>query len=994
MDSLYYDGYDYRKESLDGPQPQTFKWIFTMVSEMTLPEEVTDMYGWRPREERRLVWPSFPHWLESSDNDSQYCIMGKAGSGKSTLMAWISRDQQEQTVSHLRKWAGSRPVHILTHFLFRPSADALGRDFEGLLRSLLFQVLSVVPTLQTSVFDGHAVRNYGGGVTKWSVRVLKEMLKHALHSTQQRVFCIFIDGVDEFQNDGYAKNDFDGLMNYLLDLQQPGHIKLCVSSRPTVKKLTNLPSVSGTTLQLTDLNQLDIHTYVSQVISHCDGLKEPDRIVREVCRRAYGVFLWAVFAVQEIIKWADTEDSAMLLERLESMGTQLEEIFAYMLGNVEPAHRKTLALYVKAMEWSRTGIIERPPSVALLVAAQEDVLNWSHKKLRERCELEKRRITQWSHGLLEIANSIYDGPRFGEPSYAWVRRTSQDIKQRGQRSLTDTKALTTDWIVSKLDHDGQRVAFFGKRYISWLHRSAFDFFFSPASQGHTRQTYELLKSYDDYDVTSALIQGYRRLMLTLPHGCTNPCSACLVFSSQSQGWNIIHTVASATTSLGECHDDALDQLLTTILAWRHHGAHPEPISLISDYQYHQTFSVMYPTDSFGCHSRSVRPTYECIKGNCSVRFDLDRIRRDGVMEQATSANDACNSIRGTLSEAIFWKRCAMLGVSFSYIMRRITTFHERRAGGVILACILEASQNLDRRRGRSADSIRFETHVLDQLQLWFNHHAPAPVPSASCGVYAWTYINRAIFLFGPIISSQPRRICFLTLVLDASGSGTESHEMSTRDYSEVLMMAALTSVYVSLPYRDVSLRVGQLLAPWDVWIDIGGRRGDIAIMVHVTKLALINSTQRSAEHNDIVSLRLMLGNIKDGRIASHEISHDITRKICGHDTEFKGTPTYEERNALKFDGDLFLAFAEDLLRDVHQNPNLPATEKEALENALRVQLVDHAIRKVLGGLVSPSYSWYSDQAMGRKMSAETKEKINYVGQVEQARLMALLSARE
>jgi hypothetical protein len=84
MDSLYYDGFDYRKESLDGPQPQTFEWIFNVAGELVPQKE--DAHDWRTEEERRLVWPSFPHWMESSDSRSQYCILGKAGSGKSTLM--------------------------------------------------------------------------------------------------------------------------------------------------------------------------------------------------------------------------------------------------------------------------------------------------------------------------------------------------------------------------------------------------------------------------------------------------------------------------------------------------------------------------------------------------------------------------------------------------------------------------------------------------------------------------------------------------------------------------------------------------------------------------------------------------------------------------------------------------------------------------------------------------------------------------------------------
>jgi hypothetical protein len=375
-------------------------------------------------------------------------------------MAWISRDQQEQTVSHLRTWAGSRPVHVVTHFLFRPSADALGRNLEGLLRSLLFQVLSLAPNLQTSVFDGHKAPNYGRSTTRWPIRALKAMLKSVLHSTQQHVFCIFIDGVDEYQSEGHANDDSNSLIDYLTELQQPEHIKLCLSSRPTVSKLSNLASASGTTLRLADLNRRDIITFVSQAISHCGGLRRPDNIVHEVCLRADGVFLWAVFAVQEMIKWAETENYEMLLERLERMGTQLEEIFAYMLDNVEPTHRKTLAFYVKAMKWSRMDILKEPPSVTLLVAAQEVISNWSYKAIGERCELEERRITHWSHGLLELKNESYEHiePDLDKSLYGWVRRTSQHIEHGTQGSPRNTEEPPTELSAEQVetsDYAGQ-----------------------------------------------------------------------------------------------------------------------------------------------------------------------------------------------------------------------------------------------------------------------------------------------------------------------------------------------------------------------------------------------------------------------------------------------------------------------------------------------------------------------------------------------------------
>jgi hypothetical protein len=43
---------------------------------------------------------------------------------------------------------------------------------------------------------------------------------------QKAKFCLFIDGLDEYQG------DYDDLLDLLFQLQQPDHVKSCVSSRP------------------------------------------------------------------------------------------------------------------------------------------------------------------------------------------------------------------------------------------------------------------------------------------------------------------------------------------------------------------------------------------------------------------------------------------------------------------------------------------------------------------------------------------------------------------------------------------------------------------------------------------------------------------------------------------------------------------------------------------------------------------------------------------
>lgn len=72
-----------------------------------------------------------------------YWVAGKAGSGKSTLMKFLSND--DRTLEHLSEWSGSREHLILVECYFWYLGSSLQRSVEGLLRTILDQILSACP---------------------------------------------------------------------------------------------------------------------------------------------------------------------------------------------------------------------------------------------------------------------------------------------------------------------------------------------------------------------------------------------------------------------------------------------------------------------------------------------------------------------------------------------------------------------------------------------------------------------------------------------------------------------------------------------------------------------------------------------------------------------------------------------------------------------------------------------------------------------------------
>lgn len=326
VDSLFFPDYERREKALSGPSPRTFEWIFNQ-------DGVAGSTPWR-----QVRWPSFPQWLENTDSSQQYWLSGKAGSGKSTLMAHIIRDDMalNRTESHLKKWHGTKTLHILKFFLFRPGREQQA-GLESLLRSLLYQLVKSVPLLQEILMARFLPQGCGARIPTWPAETLKSMLKSALDAADECCFLIFIDGADEFEDFQHLRGrsvDATDLVDFLLDVQQPQHVKLCISGRPELR-ITNVHP-SFLEAKLADLNYDDIRCFVDDQMQAMTAIPVGDRkdLAKEIAHRADGIFLWAAFAVTQMKKACLDgygEDYSALCGRLDDMGKDLNDAISQML---------------------------------------------------------------------------------------------------------------------------------------------------------------------------------------------------------------------------------------------------------------------------------------------------------------------------------------------------------------------------------------------------------------------------------------------------------------------------------------------------------------------------------------------------------------------------------------------------------------------------------------------------------------------------------------
>jgi hypothetical protein len=150
IDSLYFAEFREREKNVSEPCTSTFEWFFDRDGGAGSPStgNIDD-----------VVWHGFPRWLEDADSSQQYWLSGKAGSGKSTLMAQVVRNL-DRTNDHLRHWSGSRHLCTLSFFLFRIGLK-LQVGLRYLLRSLLYQLIIDIPALQEVLMARFLIYTFG-----------------------------------------------------------------------------------------------------------------------------------------------------------------------------------------------------------------------------------------------------------------------------------------------------------------------------------------------------------------------------------------------------------------------------------------------------------------------------------------------------------------------------------------------------------------------------------------------------------------------------------------------------------------------------------------------------------------------------------------------------------------------------------------------------------------------------------------------------------------
>ncbi|KAJ4344731.1 uncharacterized protein N0V89_012475 [Didymosphaeria variabile] len=341
--NLHFPEQDDRLHSISKPNEDSFQWI------------------WNSRQQGK---GSFPVWLGDTSGQNVFWLTGtrssyhederqliretgKPGSGKSTLMKYLFRN--EELFPFLERWSGHSPGILTGFFLWNCGTD-LQKTTMGLLRTLLYEALQDMifgpldedPSIVQRIFAERwkQFSSYGGGIHKFSLSELRTAFDLMLSDTTKK-FLLMIDGLDELDDDP------TNALTVLISASNRENVKVCISSRPSV--IYQATFKDWPSLELNKWTRKGIQDYVLYAFDQNDTMfnipaeksdgTEERAIINTLIDKASGVFLWASLATEFLIQSTkESDDVSTIKWRVNALPQELEALLIYMFDNLDAQH--------------------------------------------------------------------------------------------------------------------------------------------------------------------------------------------------------------------------------------------------------------------------------------------------------------------------------------------------------------------------------------------------------------------------------------------------------------------------------------------------------------------------------------------------------------------------------------------------------------------------------------------------------------------------------
>ncbi|KAI9041400.1 uncharacterized protein KD926_006796 [Aspergillus affinis] len=300
LDSLLYGNPFTRKNDILSKHDGTFEWIIDENS-----------------------GSAFSSWIKS--DNGIFWIQGKPGSGKSTLMKFISGNR---VAKFLRQSVSAKTPLIISFYFWLADSVKMQNTEKGLLCFLLAQFLESHWPLDSSYLTDVKLRQKKTQ-GKWDLPELRSLLLIAVDKVfeHQSVF-IFIDALDECQAD-----DLSGVIDIIKVLSEHG-VKVCVSSRLEQRILKRLELIAAEALRIDLHTKGDIANFVNDIFGtiYLDpeilSGNELGQLAWLIIDHADGVFLWATLAAKDVLRGINSGDHFdQLYQRANQLPSDINALY-------------------------------------------------------------------------------------------------------------------------------------------------------------------------------------------------------------------------------------------------------------------------------------------------------------------------------------------------------------------------------------------------------------------------------------------------------------------------------------------------------------------------------------------------------------------------------------------------------------------------------------------------------------------------------------------
>ncbi|KAF2034828.1 hypothetical protein EK21DRAFT_107457 [Setomelanomma holmii] len=441
---LRFDEINHRHDTIRDAHGQTLAWLFD-TSEQRSPA-------------------TLDNWLSSED--VLYWISGKPGSGKSTLMKFLHSD--ERSLERLKSWTkGGRLIHAA--YFFWDAGKSLQKSHEGLLRSLLFDILRQNPDFIPRVkFVGAAVADI-----PLSIQGLLETLRLivTVAADSNAKFCFLIDGLDEYEGEAV---DMISLISLLKKLP---NVKLCVSSRPWNEFEREFGQDGPRTLYMQDRNGPDIQNYVFKTLKTDynyldleDKETQGKALVEEIVQAANGIFLWVYLVLRSFQEGLENEDTVEdLRQGLSKFPRDLNKYFDRILfSDVDDFYHAHSA-----------------ETFLISLHAEEDLPLFAYWFLREDpkrvADMERKPLAmqQVNKRLKDTTNRLKDTTNRLKDTTNRLKDTTKRLNA-SSKGLLEVRHLTPDALLD--DNSALPSSSLFERKVGFLHRMAREYLLLDSTQ--------------------------------------------------------------------------------------------------------------------------------------------------------------------------------------------------------------------------------------------------------------------------------------------------------------------------------------------------------------------------------------------------------------------------------------------------------------------------------------------------------------------------------